>query len=81
LFVASKKAEIHFNRAVETARVIGAKSILAQAYFNLGQLYRARKNPEKARIYFSQAVSLFERCRAETYLQQARKALASLDPP
>jgi predicted ATPase/class 3 adenylate cyclase len=80
LFVASKKAELHFNRAVETAKAIGAKSILAQAYFNLGQLYRARKKSEKARIYFSQAVSLFEQCQAETYLQQAREALASLDP-
>ncbi|MCG6534317.1 MAG: tetratricopeptide repeat protein, partial [Syntrophales bacterium LBB04] len=77
--MARKKAEAHFTRAAETAKVIGAKGILAQAYFNLGQLYAARNKPEKARLFFTQSMTLFERCEAKQYLGQAREALASLE--
>ena len=76
--VASKKAEGYFKRAAETAVEIGAKSILAQAYFNLGRLFMARNKKREARRYLDDAVTLFEQCEAEIFLKQAKEALETL---
>ena len=76
--VASKKAEGYFKRAAEAAVEIGAKSILAQAYFNLGRLFMARNKKREARRYLDDAVTLFEQCEAEIFLKQAKDALETL---
>jgi class 3 adenylate cyclase/tetratricopeptide (TPR) repeat protein len=75
---ASKKAEGYFTRAAETAKGIGAKSILAQSNLNLGLLYKARDKSDEARRFLDQAIKLFEQCEADVYLKQARETLASL---
>jgi tetratricopeptide (TPR) repeat protein len=75
---ASKKAEGYFTRAAEAAKAIGAKSILAQSYLNLGLLYKAKDKKDKARRFLDEAIGLFEQCEADVYLKQAREALASL---
>jgi class 3 adenylate cyclase/tetratricopeptide (TPR) repeat protein len=74
-----KKAEQHFNEAIEVAEEIGAKGILGQAYFDLGLLHKARRRKDQARECISEAFNLFQECEAEIYLKQAKEALASLE--
>jgi tetratricopeptide (TPR) repeat protein len=75
---AGKKAEEHFNKAIKVAKEIGAKSILGQAYLDLGLLHKAKRKTELARKCISEAIQIFEGCEAEVFLKQAREALASL---
>jgi tetratricopeptide (TPR) repeat protein len=76
---ASKKAEKHFNRAIELAKEIGMKGTMGMAYLDLGLLHKTKKRTEQARRCISEAIQLFEQCEAEFYLKQAREALASLE--
>lgn len=75
---ASKKAEAYLNKAIESAKQIGAKGILGGAYLGLGLLHKAKKRPELAQKSISEAIQIFEETGAETYLKQAKEALASL---
>jgi tetratricopeptide (TPR) repeat protein len=75
---ADRKAEEHFNKAIEILREVGAKSFLGRAFFNLGQLHKVKKRNEKARECFSEAVHLFRECDAHVYLKQAEETAASL---
>jgi class 3 adenylate cyclase/tetratricopeptide (TPR) repeat protein len=76
--VASRKAEAHFNRAIESAKEIGAKGIQGQAYLRLGQLHTEKGNKHKAMDYISSAIQLFEACEAKTFLEQANQLRSSL---
>ena len=75
---ASKKAEDHFNNAIEISKRIGDKPNLSQAYLNLGLLYKAKKKKAQAKKFISDAIEIFEECGAEVYLEQAKGALESL---
>jgi len=75
---AARKAERYFQTAIETAKEIGAKSVLGQAYLDLGRLHKAKGRLSDARTCISQAVQSFEECEADVYLKQARDALVSL---
>jgi class 3 adenylate cyclase/tetratricopeptide (TPR) repeat protein len=75
---ASKKAEEHFNRAIEVAKEIGGKAIMGRAYLDLGLLYRTKGKPEQAKKCISEAIQVFEQCEKEGFLKQAKEALASL---
>jgi len=75
---AGKKAEEHFNKAIEVAKEIGAKNVLGQAYLDLGLLHEAKRRKDQARECLSEAINIFQECEAETYLKQAKEALASL---
>jgi class 3 adenylate cyclase/tetratricopeptide (TPR) repeat protein len=75
---ASRRARLHFEKAIEVAGEIGAKGILGQAYLNLGLLHIARKKIVPARECLSEAVRLFTECEAGVYLRQATEALASV---
>jgi len=75
---ASQKAEAHFSKAIEAAKKIGAKGILGQAYLNLCLLHRAKRRKAQARECISEAIQIFEECKAETYVKQAKEVLASL---
>jgi len=72
-------AENHFNKTIEIAREIGAKGFMGRAYLSLGLLHSAKSEKARARECFSTATELFEQCENETYLRQAREALASLE--
>ena len=74
---ARKRAEQHLTIAIELAKEIEAKSVLAQAYLDLGLLYKAKKKPDKAKAYIFEAITIFEQCGAEGFLKQAREALES----
>jgi len=75
---ATKKAEKHFNKAIELLKEIGAKSHLGQGYLSLGLLYKATKRTDRARQCIMEAIDLFEECEAEAFLKQANEALDSL---
>ena len=75
---ASKKAEEHFNRAIEVAKEIGAKGTMGMAYLDLGLLYRMKGKTEQAKKCISEAIQIFEQTEAEGFLKQAKEALASL---
>jgi tetratricopeptide (TPR) repeat protein len=76
---ADKKAETHLNKAVEIAITIGAKSILAPAYLDLGLLHKAKKRFKQAKVYILKAINIFEEWEAELYLKQAKEALKALE--
>jgi tetratricopeptide (TPR) repeat protein len=75
---AQKKAEEHLNIAIKTAGEIGYKSVLGQAYLELGKLHKAKGKTEKARQSLSKAIDAFEKCEADVFLKQARETLAAL---
>ncbi len=75
---AGKKAEEHFNKAIEIFKEIGAKSSLGQVYLSLGLLYKASKRSGQAKQCILEAINIFQECEAEAYLKQANEALDSL---
>jgi tetratricopeptide (TPR) repeat protein len=74
---AGKKAEDHFNKAIEVAKEIGAKGTLGQAYLDLGMLHKAKGRTDQAREYITKAVQVLEECQSEVFLKQAKEALTS----
>ena len=76
---AGKKAEDHFNKAIEVAKEIGAKGILGQAYLDLGLLHKAKGKNVQAREYITKAIQILEQCETEVFLKKAKEALASLE--
>lgn len=76
---AHKKAEEHLNIAIKTAGEIGAKSVLGQAYLELGCLHKARGRTETARECIINAIEAFEECEADVFLKEAHEALASME--
>jgi class 3 adenylate cyclase/tetratricopeptide (TPR) repeat protein len=77
--VASKKAEEHYQKAIELSEEIGANGYRGISYLGLGQFYQARKKTDQARQYIGRAVEILEECEAEHFLQQAKQALKSLN--
>jgi len=75
---ATKRAEEHFNKAIELFKEIGAKDSLGQVYLSLGRLYKASKRTDPARQCILEAIEIFEENEAEVYLKQAREELGSL---
>ena len=75
---ATKKAEEHFNKAIELFKEIGAKGFLGQVYLSLGLLYKASKRTDQARQCILEAINIFQECEAEVCLKQANEALDSL---
>ena len=75
---AGKKAETHFNRAIEIAKEIGASGVLGQFHLDLALLNKSKGRTDKAKKCLSEAITVFEECEAEFYLKQAKEALASL---
>jgi hypothetical protein len=73
-----RKLKEYFQTAIDTAKKIGAKSVLGQAYFDLGRLHKAKGRLGEARTSIAHAVQSFEECGADVYLKQAQEALASL---
>ena len=75
---AAKKAENHFQKAIDLAQEIGAKGFLGQATLELGLLHKIKGRTDEARKCISDAVRLFEECEADVFLKQAKEELASL---
>jgi class 3 adenylate cyclase/tetratricopeptide (TPR) repeat protein len=75
---ASRKAVEHFSRAIEVSRVIGEKSVLCQAYMDLGLFHKWNKENEQAKECLKAAIEILEKGGPSPNLEQAREALASL---
>ena len=75
---AARRAEAHFSLAIDAAQEIGAKGTLASAHLDLGKLRKAKGRIDHAREHISEAVRLFEQCKADALLKQAKEALHSL---
>jgi len=75
---AAKKAEAHFNKAIELMNEIGAKGLIGPVYLGLAKFYKATKRSEQAKQALLKAIKTFEECEAEPYLKQANELLASL---
>jgi class 3 adenylate cyclase/tetratricopeptide (TPR) repeat protein len=75
---ASRKAEYHLNRAIKAAEEIGNKATLATACLDLCMLHKAKGRIKEARECVSNSIQIFEQTGAQTNLQQAKKALATL---
>jgi tetratricopeptide (TPR) repeat protein len=75
---AAKKAEDHFKKAIEVSREIGAKSVLGNAYEDLGLLHQAKGRTEQAREYISNAINVYQECDALGYLKEAEEALEKI---
>jgi len=75
---ASKKAEGHFKKVIELGEEMGAKIVVGGACLDLGLLYKAKKRKDQANKFILKAVKLFEQCKAEVYLSQAKEELESL---
>ena len=75
---AGTKAEEHFKKAIQVAKEIGAKGILAETYLDLGLLHKAKGRTEQARECITESVQIFEQYEAEARLKQAKETLASL---
>ena len=75
---AAKHAEAHFNKAITTAKEIGARGVEAQAFLDLGRLHKVKGRKDKARECFSKSIKIFEECEAEVFLKQANDALGSV---
>jgi class 3 adenylate cyclase/tetratricopeptide (TPR) repeat protein len=74
---ADQKASTHFNKAIEIANELGAKSVTGPAYFDWGLLHKAKKRKVQARECISRAIQIFEECEAGLYLKHAQDELAS----
>jgi tetratricopeptide (TPR) repeat protein len=75
---AGTKAEEHFKKAIQVAKEIGAKGILAQAYLDLGLLHEAKGRTKEAGECIIESIRIFEECGAEVWLKRAKETLASL---
>jgi len=75
---ATKKAEEHFNKAIELLKEIGAEGLLGPVYLSFGLLHKSRRRKEDARQCILEAINFFKQCGAEAYLMQANEVLESL---
>ena len=75
---ADRKAVQHLTSAIALAGEMGARDTLGRAALTLGLLHKAKRRYAQARECLTRAVLMFEACEADTYLQQAKEALASL---
>jgi tetratricopeptide (TPR) repeat protein len=76
---ASKKAEVHLRKAIEVAGEIGARHTQGMAELHLGLLYKAKRKRNEARRHLTEALRLFEQCKAEIYLKQTKDILTMLE--
>jgi tetratricopeptide (TPR) repeat protein len=75
---AGKKAEEHFNKAIELFQEIGVKGFLGQSYLSLGQLYKASNRTDQARQCILKAIKVFQECESEINIRQANETLDSI---
>ncbi len=73
-----KKAVYWYEKAIEVANELDAPGIKAQAFLDLGILYKARKKYDPAKEHFEAAIPIFEDIGAYAFLKQAKKELETL---
>ena len=76
--LASRKAKIHYNKAIDSAKEICAKGVQGQAYLGLGNLYIGEGKKDQASECIASAIQMFELCGAETFLKRANEIRLSM---
>lgn len=76
---AFKKACFWYEKAIKISEELGAIGIKAQALMDLGLLYKAKNQTDKARQHLEDAIALLEKVGALAYLKKAKKELDSLN--
>jgi class 3 adenylate cyclase/tetratricopeptide (TPR) repeat protein len=76
--VVNRKIEQHFSKAIELAEEVGAKGILGQAYLDFGIYHQTKMRTDQARECINRAIALFDECKADGFLKQAREVMAAL---
>ena len=74
---ATKKSEEYLLKAVESAGIINAAGMQAQALFELGMLYKQKGNKEKAINCLKEATKIFNDYGNHVFLEKAQSALES----
>ena len=75
---ASKNAEKHFKKTIESLKEMGAVGFLGYPYLSLGLLYKKTKKTRQARQCILEAIEIFRACQADHYVRQANEVLDSL---
>lgn len=75
---AGRKAERHYNRAIESAKSICAKGVQGQAYLGLGNLYFNEGKKDKALECMTSATQMFEMCEAEIFLKLTEETRSAM---
>ena len=74
-----RRAEAYLNKIIQVGREVESQGFVqGQALLNLGCLRRLNGKTASAQECFAEALQILEQCTSETYLQQAREALASV---
>ncbi|MGD9288985.1 MAG: adenylate/guanylate cyclase domain-containing protein [Desulfobacterales bacterium] len=76
---ADKKANSHFNNAIEIAKGIGAKSIMGPSYLDWGLLHKTKKRKDQAIECISKAIGIFNAAGAKLFLKQAKAVFESFE--
>jgi class 3 adenylate cyclase/tetratricopeptide (TPR) repeat protein len=73
------RAEAYLNKVIQVGREVESQGFVqGQALLNLGCLHQLNEKTASARECFVEALQILEQCTAETCLQQAQEALASV---
>lgn len=75
---AGKRAEEHFNKAIETGKETGAMTLVGIALHELALLHIAMKKNDKASACLTEAIKVLEQCGSEGRLKLAKEAMAFL---
>jgi tetratricopeptide (TPR) repeat protein len=74
-----EKAHNLFGQAIERARALGLRPLLARSELALGQLHRRTGQKDPARQHLVNAVSLLKEMQMPIWLQKAEAELQALD--
>ncbi len=72
------EAEARLNQALNIFQELDTRWQIGRTWFEFGELSRAQNKTEKARDYFSRALTAFEEMRAVTDATRTRAALEAL---
>ena len=75
---AAGRAEKHLKNVIKAADSLGAKGTLAQAYLDLGFLYKKKRKNALAKESIYKSIQIFEKCGSEAFVKQAKELLTTL---
>ena len=75
---ADTRAAVYFQSSIESARQIGAKGTLAQAYRNWGNFYKDKGDIDRARDCFTESVAYFRLCGSDALSKQVESEQSAL---
>jgi len=70
-----------FDEAIEIAKGIGSKNIIARAYLELGFLFMEKKRIPDARQCLIEAINIFKQCESKFFINQAKETLKAIESP